>query len=74
MLLHAAEALSCSMGTTGLCSVVITPGANTLPAAGFVDPILRNRRALTIASAVLDVALVLAGIKFFQNVATGGTE
>ncbi|KAG1670123.1 hypothetical protein FOA52_013699 [Chlamydomonas sp. UWO 241] len=30
---------------------------------GFTDGVLKNRRALTVASAVLDVALILAGIK-----------
>jgi hypothetical protein len=37
-----------------------------------LDPILKNRRALTLAGAVLDVLVILAGIKFFQNAVSGG--
>jgi len=44
----------------------------SLSGTGFVDPVLRNRRALTLASAILDVALVLGGITFLRNVTAGG--
>lgn len=32
-----------------------------------LDKLLSNRRAITLASAVLDIALIIAGIKFFQS-------
>lgn len=38
---------------------------------GVLDPILKNRRLVTLVSAFVDVALILAGIKFFQNVTSG---
>jgi hypothetical protein len=41
--------------------------------ASYLNPVLKNRRAITAASAVLDVALILAGIKIFQ-VCGGGLE
>lgn len=39
---------------------------------GFLDPVLKNRRAITAVSAVVDVLLIIAGIKVFQNVTGGG--
>jgi hypothetical protein len=33
-----------------------------------VDPVLKNRRAIVLVSAVIDVALIYAGIKLFQSV------
>lgn len=39
---------------------------------GFLDPILKNRRLVTLVSAIIDVALIIAGFKVFQNVTGGG--
>ncbi|GAX85906.1 hypothetical protein CEUSTIGMA_g13322.t1 [Chlamydomonas eustigma] len=36
--------------------------------AGLVDPVLKNRRVLTLATAVIDVLLIVGGIKLFQHV------
>lgn len=34
---------------------------------GVLDPVLKNRRLITLVSALVDVALIIAGIKAFQS-------
>lgn len=41
---------------------------------GVLDPIVANRRAITVVSAIIDVAVVLGLLKFAQGFFSGGGD